>query len=273
MLYFSDISLSVIKIAVISASSFGIAFFLTPGLTHILYKYKLWRKTVRTQALGGGELPVFQKFHGDGEIHTPRFGGILIWIVPPLLALVYLILAQTGNAWLEKLSFLSRGQTWLPIATLLSASAVGFIDDIVQVITPPEKGILKTIWNKPGKHFAGGLSLKHRILLISSIAFVGAWWFFYKLEMSTIHIPGGADISLGLFYLPFFVIVMLATYAGGVIDGIDGLSGGAFMYIFGAFGIIAFAQGQIDLAALCFAVVGALLAFLWFNIPPARFYM
>ena len=66
---------------------------------------------------------------------------------------------------------------------------------------------------------------------------------------------------------------MLATYSGGVIDGLDGLAGGTFATMFGAFGVIAIFQGQIDLAAFCFAVVGAILAFLWFNIPPARFYM
>jgi phospho-N-acetylmuramoyl-pentapeptide-transferase len=66
---------------------------------------------------------------------------------------------------------------------------------------------------------------------------------------------------------------MLATYTGGVIDGLDGLSGGTFASIFAAFGIIAFARNQIDLAAFCFVVAGAILAFLWYNIPPARFYM
>jgi phospho-N-acetylmuramoyl-pentapeptide-transferase len=58
-----------------------------------------------------------------------------------------------------------------------------------------------------------------------------------------------------------------------VIDGLDGLSGGVFSIIFGSYGIIAFLQNQIDLAAFCFVLVGALLAFLWFNIPPARFFM
>jgi len=58
-----------------------------------------------------------------------------------------------------------------------------------------------------------------------------------------------------------------------VIDGIDGLAGGAFASIFAAFAGISLFLGQIDLAAFCAAILGALLAFLWFNIPPARFYM
>jgi phospho-N-acetylmuramoyl-pentapeptide-transferase len=66
---------------------------------------------------------------------------------------------------------------------------------------------------------------------------------------------------------------VLFIYAGGVIDGIDGLAGGVFASIFTAYAGIAFLQHQLDIAALCAAIVGGLLAFVWFNIPPARFYL
>ena len=272
-MYDTELGLSVTKIAVMGFGAFILAFLLTPALTHVLYTKKLWRKTVRTQALGGGEMPFFKKFHSEGEVSTPRFGGMLIWLVPPFLAGIFFLLAQSGNQILEEFNFLSRGQTWLPIVTLLAASSVGFADDALQVIRPSTGGIWNKIWRKLGNHFAGGLSFKHRFGLISLIGLVGAWWFYSKLGIDVIHIPGIGEVPLGIFFIPFFLLVMLATYSGGVIDGIDGLAGGAFVYIFGAYGIISFIQGQIDLAAFCFAIVGALLAFLWFNIPPARFYM
>jgi len=268
-----NFSLSVLKVATLATTSFLLAFFFTPFLTHILYTHKLWRKQVRTSALGGGAVPFFQKFHAEGEVKTPRFGGMLIWVIPPMVALIFLILAQTNIWWLEKFNFLSRGQTWLPFATLLAACAVGFIDDIVQVLSSPTKGFLKPLWVGLGKYLAGGLDLKYRFALVALIGLAGAAWFFYKLGWNTIHIPGNGDIAIGILYIPLFVIVMLATYSGGVIDGIDGLSGGTFASIFGAYGVIAFSRGQIDLAAFCFVLVGAILAFLWFNIPPARFYM
>ena len=66
---------------------------------------------------------------------------------------------------------------------------------------------------------------------------------------------------------------MLATYSGSVIDGIDGLAGGVFASMFAAFAGIAFFQNQIDVAAFAAAMTGSLLAFLWYNIPPARFWM
>jgi len=118
-----------------------------------------------------------------------------------------------------------------------------------------------------------GLSLRYRLSLIGLIAMTGAWWFYEKLGWSTLHIPGGGDIQLGWLYIPIFFIVMIATYSGGIIDGLDGLAGGTFASMFAAYAVIAFAQHQIDLAAFCITLVGTILAFLWFNIPPARFYM
>jgi phospho-N-acetylmuramoyl-pentapeptide-transferase len=159
------------------------------------------------------------------------------------------------------------------LATLVAAGAVGFLDDIMQVISAPTKGFLKPVWSIFGKYIAGGLSLRYRLALVSLIGFTGALWFFYKLGWSTIHIPGNGDITIGILYIPLFVITMILMYSGGVIDGIDGLSGGVLSSIFAAFGLIALAQGQVDLAAFCFVVTGSILAFLWFNIPPARFYM
>ncbi len=268
-----DLSLNIIKVSALGTTAFLFALFFTPFLTHILYKHKLWRKTVRTQALGGGAVPVFQKFHKEGETHTPRFGGILVWITPPAVALLFYFLSQTNVWWLEKLNFLSRNQTWLPLATLAAASLVGFLDDLLQVIESPSQPVLRTLWKKAGKYIAGGLNLKYRFLLIALIGLVAASWFFYKLEWNTIRVPGVGDFAIGWWYIPFFVLIMLATYSGGVIDGLDGLAGGTFASIFSAYALIAFSRGQIDLAAFCLTIVGALLAFLWFNIPPARFYM
>ncbi len=66
---------------------------------------------------------------------------------------------------------------------------------------------------------------------------------------------------------------MLATFSTSVIDGIDGLAGGVLATIFAAFSVIAFVNNQVDISALSGAISGGILAFLWFNIPPARFYM
>jgi len=123
------------------------------------------------------------------------------------------------------------------------------------------------------QYIGGGLSLKVRLFLVFLIGLIGGLWFYFKLDWRTIHIPGVGDFPIGIWYIPFFVLVMMATYSGGVIDGLDGLAGGAFASIFGAYAGIALFRGQIDLATFCSVILGTILAFLWFNIPPARFYM
>ena len=111
------------------------------------------------------------------------------------------------------------------------------------------------------------------IAAITLIGLIGALWFFYKLEWSMITVPLLGTFSIGIWYIPLFILVMVATWSGGIVDGIDGLSGGTFASIFGAFTVIAFSQGMYDLATFCAVITGTLFAFLWFNIPPARFYM
>ena len=105
--------------------------------------------------------------------------------------------------------------------------------------------------------------------MVTVIALFSAWWFYSKLEVSSINLLGYGPLELGLFFIPFFVLVFVSVYMSSVIDGIDGLSGGIFMFIFTAYTGIAFFQNQIDIAALCATLVGGILAFLWFNIPPA----
>ncbi len=261
MLYLPEAAIDVLKIFTLGTLSFIIAFLLTPILIKFLYKYKLWRKEVRQKAIDGGEVTFFQKFHAEGETQIPRAGGLLIWVTTVIIILLFFGISQiTDIWWLDKLNFLSRSQTWLPLFTLVAASLLGLSDDILQVFGK-------------GKYIGGGLSLKKRLLLVALIGLVGALWFYFKLEWHTIHIPGVGDLGIDGWYIPIFVIVMLAVYSGGVIDGLDGLAGGAFASIFGAFAVIALFFGQIDIAAFCAVILGALLAFLWFNIPPARFYM
>lgn len=261
MFYLPQAAIDVIKIFTVGGASFIVAFLLTPFLTRCLYKYKLWRKTVRTAAIDGGEVPVFKKFHSEGETKIPRCGGILIWLAILIVILFFFVISNiTDIWWLEKLNFLSRGQTWLPLFALIAASLIGLSDDLLQVFGK-------------GKYIGGGLSLKKRLLLMAAIGIIGALWFYFKLDWYAIHIPGIGALEIGAWYIPLFVLVIMAVYSGGVIDGLDGLAGGTFASIFAAYAGIALFLGQIDIAAFCAAILGTLMAFLWFNIPPARFYM
>ncbi len=245
----------IIRVLVPAATSFVLGMLLTPFLTHYLYKYKAWKKSAGKIAYDGLAAEEFNRLHIQSEVRAPRMGGIVIWGSVLLTTLGIAALAAFIPA-LEWLNFLSRSQTWIPLSTLLIGAFAGLIDDLYVI--------------RPG---GTGLSLRVRLVVVFLLSLFIGWWFWEKLDVVAINIPFGSPLEIGILIVPFFILLSLALYASGVIDGIDGLSGGVFASIFAAYTVIAFVQEQVDLAAFSAAVVGGLLAFLWFNIPPARFYM
>ncbi len=102
----------------------------------------------------------------------------------------------------------------------------------------------------------------------------GAWFFYYKLGYTTVHVPFIGNWELGWWLIPLFVLVVVSTgNAVNISDGLDGLAGGLLSTAYGAFGVIALLQGNYGIAGFCFTVVGVLLSYIWFNIYPARFFM
>lgn len=255
------ITFNVVKIFSLAAISFLIAIIWCPLLTNFLYKNKFWKKTARVKAISGEDAVVFNSLHKEKEVGTPRMGGLLIWITVVVVVFLFFILSLIfPNTWIAQFNFLSRSQTWLPLFTLVAASIVGLIDDILVIGG----------W---GKYIGGGISFKKRLIIVMLIGLIGSIWFYQKLGWDIVYIPFLGDTPIGFWYIPLFILVMIATWSGGIVDGLDGLSGGTFASIFGAMTIIAFSMGRIDLASFCAVILGSLLAFLWFNIPPARFYM
>lgn len=247
----------IVRVLVPAAAAFVLGMALTPILTHYLYKYKAWKKTPGKIAYDGQAAEEFNRLHIDNEVRAPRMGGIVVWGSVLLTILSLSFLTNTFDWVLSmQLDFLSRSQTWIPLAALMVGALAGLFDDLLVI--------------RPG---AEGMPLRLRLLIVLIMSTFIGWWFWDKLDVISVNIPFGAPLEIGFFIVPFFVLVSLALYASGVIDGIDGLSGGVFASIFASYTIIAFVQEQIDLAAFSAAIVGGLLAFLWFNIPPARFYM
>ncbi len=250
---FSD----VIRVLVPATTSFVVGIAITPIVLHYLHRFKAWKKRAGKVGLDGRAASEFNRIHERHEVRAPRLGGIVIWASVVITIIGIAIVAHFVPSIRDlRFSFLSRSQTWIPLATLLAGAAVGFFDDLL-VIRPGGTGIR--------------LSIRLFIVCVLS-AFIG-WWFWAKLGVAAVNIPFSHPFHLGIFIIPLFMLTSLALYASGVIDGIDGLSGGVFGSIFASYAIIAFVQHETDLAAFCATIVGGLLAFLWFNIPPARFYM
>ena len=251
--------LNLIKIFLPTLVAFFLGLFFTPIATHFFYKYKMWKKYGRSVTTTSD----FSKIHNEKEeLKTPRVGGIIIWVSVLTTVLVfYLFSVLFPSEYSFQMNFLSRNQTLIPLFTLLVGSLIGLWDDLIQIYGNGDFARDDKSWRKWKASLIGILSLLIGI------------WFFYKLGLTSVHIPFNGELHLGILIIPFFIIVALATFSGGVIDGIDGLSGGVLASIFAAYSAIAYAHNQMDIAAFSGVITGATLAFLWFNIPPARFYM
>lgn len=238
-LYIPDLA----RIFWLTALSFIIALIWTPLFTDFLYKNRLGKR-IRDTGLDEKEAPIYYSLHKTKE-NTPTMGGLLIWITTAVLTLLF---------------NLSRSGTWLPLFALVAAGIIGAIDDIANI-----RGI------GPNR---GGLAFKYKFFLYLIIAIIGAWWFYYKLQFTTFHLPGIGDLEIGFWYIPLFIFVLVGiAFAVNQTDGLDGLAGGTLAVAFASYAVIALVQGRIALAAFCGTIVGALMAFLWFNIYPARFFM
>lgn len=248
-------SLVLTKIFTLTSLSFILALVATPLLTHFLYKYKLG-KNIRTSK----ETPLFSKMHAAKK-GTPTMGGLLVWVTTVVLVGVFWLLDRGfGLADFHNLNILTRRETLLPLGALVGASVVGLVDDVLDIY-------------KMG-HNGRGLRFRVKAVLYSLVAIIGAWWFYFKLGFDTIHIPFVGDWTIGLWFIPLFLFIVIGTsFSVNQTDGLDGLAGGTLLVAFFTFGLFAFLQGKENLAAMIGLICGSLLAFLWFNVYPARFFM
>jgi len=227
---------------ILCAISFFIAMALTPFYTHFAFKHSWWKRH-RTHSTTGEELSVIASLRI--KRHIPMMAG--------MIAVIAIVATTYFWNW-------NRNQTWLPVAGLIGGGIVGMIDDIINIL------------GKGGK--VAGLRPRVKFTMITLVAAAAAWFFYYKIGYHSVHIWGSSDWNIGWWLIPLFVLAVVSTSnAVNISDGMDGLSGGLLMNAYGAFGIIALLQGNWGIAGFCFTVVGALIAYLWFNIAPARFIM
>lgn len=249
-----------IKLFVPSILTALVGILMTPLISNFLYKHKMWKKKSVELTVDGHTATLTKALHNDSERQIPRMGGIVIWGSVLIVISSIFILQYFFDSYFEILSFFSRSQTWIPLTVFIGTALFGLIDDYLVCV---DKGNYK----------GGGLSLVTRLIFVFCVALFVGLWLFYKLDYTEIHTFFGHTLYLGWLIIPAIIILLTALYSGGIIDGVDGLSGGVFASMFTAYGVIAFSHGQVDLAALCLSITGGILAFLWFNIPPARFFL
>jgi phospho-N-acetylmuramoyl-pentapeptide-transferase len=233
------------QLFIFSFLGFLAAMALTPIYTALAFKGQWWKKA-RTHAVTGEAAPVYTKLHAAKHArHIPTMAGLVFVLAVALVTIA-------GN--------LSRSETWLPLAAMVGAGAIGLFDDLINI-----RGLGGSI---------AGMRAKIKSLLLLGIALVGGWWFYEKLAVTSINIPFLDSVHIGWLIIPLFILVIFATAnAVNITDGLDGLAGGLAAIAFGAYAVIAFIEKKYGLAGFCTTVTGALLSYTWFNIYPARFFM
>lgn len=252
------------KIIVLGGFSFILAFLITPLWSKFLYSHKIGIK-IKNKSVDGQKLSYVNKMHAH-KAGTPTMGGVIVWGTVLLLAVISFRLSpwlseKMHSVWVGRLNLISRSQTWLPLFTLFTTALLGLLDDWMSI-------------RKKGSNKGGGMRFAWRLFWVIFMALGGAYWFYSKLGWSGIHLPGVGNFTIGLWYIPLFIFIIVATaFSSNETDGLDGLNAGILIQAFCAFSIISFVQDKTTLAAFCAVIAGALLAFLWFNFYPARFFM
>ncbi len=250
----TGIVLQAVRVLGLAMLSFVVAMIVTPFVLRLIEKYG-----IKKQIRDASEAPIFAKLHA-GKAGTPTMGGVIVWATVLGIALVLWGLASLFDGFWSYLNFVDRAQTYLPLFAMVLAALVGLLDDYFGTRRIGPRG--------------GGLTMRHRLLMYSALAIVGALWFYFKLDWTTLAIPFVGSVTVGWWYIPIFVLVIVSSaFSANETDGLDGLAGGVMLFAYVALTVVAFVLGRFDLATMSSVVAGALLAFLWFNIYPARFFM
>jgi phospho-N-acetylmuramoyl-pentapeptide-transferase len=243
-LYIALSTPTLIHVLLLGFLSFLISMAFTPLYTTLAYEWKWWKKP-RTEAWSGGAAEVYTKLHAaKHKRNIPTMGGVVF-------VLAIFVVTLLGN--------LHRDQTWLPVAGMLAAGAIGLADDLMNIRS--RGGI-------------AGMGAKLKFGLYSLVGLVGGWWFYQKLGVDSIYIPGLEHVFVGVGIIAIFWLVVMATANSvNISDGLDGLAGGLLVSSFTTYAVISAVEGRYALSGFCLTVVGALLSYTWFNIFPARFIM
>jgi phospho-N-acetylmuramoyl-pentapeptide-transferase len=182
---------------------------------------------------------------------TPTLGGVLVIAVVTLLWLVVLAILDEP----QRGDFVA--QTIVPIGALVAVGILGFIDDYIDIL------------------YGFGIRGRHKLVWQLVVALVGSVYIQRHFAITGVFVPMVGEVEIGaVAFVALAVFAVISTSNGvNLSDGLDGLSGGTLVFAFLSFTFIAAARGFPWLAILCAAIVGALLAYLWFNVHPAEFIM
>lgn len=227
---------------------------------NFLYKIKFQRARQKTRDAFDKPTPIFDKFHKH-KTGTPVGGGILL-----ILTTIFLFSISILGFTLFNRKIISNypsiiAEMKILIFTFVSFAFLGVYDDLRKIFFLKRSGIF-------------GLKLRHKLAIELILAFIIAYWLYSDLKIDIIHIPFLGVYNFGFFYILFaaFVIVAFAN-AVNITDGLDGLASGILMFALSGFWVVARSILDVPTSIFIAGWLGGLIAFLYFNIYPARIFL
>lgn len=239
------------------------SWFLTSGLyvpfIRLLYKLKFRRQKQKTFDAFNKRTPIYDKFH-QHKAGTPVGGGILIVVFVSLMLPIMLLLMR--YFWIPVTSvYPLLSEIKILLFTFISFGLLGLYDDAK-----------KTFAWKDEKIF--GLRLRHKLVLEIILATIVSYWMMVDLKIDIFNVPFIGVIELGWLFIPLSVFIIISfANAFNITDGLDGLVSGMLAIALMAFWTIAGSILDAPLSVFIALWMGSLLAFLYFNIHPARIFL
>jgi phospho-N-acetylmuramoyl-pentapeptide-transferase len=261
----------------------AVAFLWAPLLSRILYRYNV---------IKGAKAELTSLGSHAYKATTPVMGGLLVVITVAVLTYFF--------NW-------NRSFTWVPVGVMLLSAALGAIDDLLNVFGSERrsrkmKHVLALIrvhkdskmrvwyalslpWNAFkrlsvwfGSRTKRGVFVHEKLVLQFIAGSITAWWIYAKLGPAWhyLYLPfsNGAGLNLDWLVVPLIIfVVMFTANAVNIADGMDGLAGGSLIITMAALTVLSWINGFGEIAILNSTALGALVAYTYFNVKPARFMM
>jgi len=239
--------------------SFLVTSILVVPYINLLYKLKFQRKEQKTLDVEGNRTKIFDKFHNI-KAGTPVGGGLLIITVTFFLYLIIFPLVSFLGTYIKS-SYQLKEELNILFFTFISFGLLGLYDDIMKFFGFEKTGFF-------------GLRMRHKFLLQWALAIIISFLLYFNLKIDIVHLPFLGLIKLKIFFIPIsaFIIVTF-TNAFNITDGLDGLASGLLVIFLFAFWILSHSVLDTPLSIFIALLLGSLMAFLYFNVYPARIFL
>lgn len=239
--------------------SFVVTAFLVVPFINLLYKLKFFRRVQKTTDAQGNQTKIFDKFNNN-KAGTPVGGGLLIIVVSLILfAVLYKVICFVGVNIIT--AYPIKDEMNILFFTFISFGLLGLYDDIKKFFGFQKSGFF-------------GLRMRYKLIIQVILALIISLMMYFNLKINIINIPSYGVINLGWFFIPLSTAIIVAfANAFNITDGLDGLASGLLMIALFAFWLLSRTILDTPLSVFLAIWIGGLIAFLYFNVYPARIFL